>query len=507
MRLDFDAPYDRLQALPRTLWLPTLTAAIGRRERRLDDVRAWLTALDAGTLPDSRADFGDAHAAAALRRIVGTLKLPGFTRATPALAEQVLRTMLWHLDRAVDLEPRLARDAAIARVAQEFERAWQLELHGLEADLALLRELAGGANLPWGELRGCLRSRAWHEARRAADRLASLPELTALLQRLGRREFAPRAERAPAPQAAVQRVPLRAVATRLPGAPGEITGIRFDSRIEHMLPSEAILLRHPIGKRLWRARQAEGRLLAHDTEALVIDWRPDPHGRVDDNAGRAPPSQAQERGPFLLCLDTSGSMAGAPENIAKAVAIAALREAHASGRACKLLAFGGPGELIERDLAAADDGLKATLELMAQAFDGGTDVQTPIERAIDCVHEAAWQGSDLLIVSDGEFGCVRATLDRLQRAREQLGLHVQGVLVGDRETMGLLEVCDAIAWVRDWRRHTDASADARATSPVHSKSLTALYFPNALSAHAARHSTLPSDLSRHSTLPSRAGRR
>jgi uncharacterized protein with von Willebrand factor type A (vWA) domain len=252
-----------------------------------------------------------------------------------------------------------------------------------------------------------------------------------------------------------------------------------------MLPSEALLLRHPVGKRLWRARQAEGRLLAHDTEALVIDWRPDPQGRVqDDNAGAAPPSQALERGPFVLCLDTSGSMAGAPENIAKAVAIAALRQAHASGRACKLLAFGGPDELIERDLG----NLAATLDLMAQAFDGGTDVQTPIERAIECVHQAAWQGADLLIVSDGEFGCVRATLDKLDRARDELGLHVQGVLVGDRETMGLLAVCDSIHWVRDWRRHADGNVDAHTTtSPVHSKSLTALYFPNALSPQAARH--------------------
>jgi hypothetical protein len=88
---------------------------------------------------------------------------------------------------------------------------------------------------------------------------------------------------------------------------------------------------------------------------------------------------------------------------------------------------------------------------------------------------------------------VRATLDKLDRARDELGLHVQGVLVGDRETMGLLEVCDAIHWVRDWRRHADgSSADAQAPSPVHSKSLTALYFPNALSGHAARHHAPPS---------------
>jgi uncharacterized protein with von Willebrand factor type A (vWA) domain len=40
-------------------------------------------------------------------------------------------------------------------------------------------------------------------------------------------------------------------------------------------------------------------------------------------------------GPILLCLDTSGSMRGAPENIAKAVVIAALRAAHRAGRGCR----------------------------------------------------------------------------------------------------------------------------------------------------------------------------
>jgi uncharacterized protein with von Willebrand factor type A (vWA) domain len=282
-----------------------------------------------------------------------------------------------------------------------------------------------------------------------------------------------------------QRMSMRAVTTRLPGAPGEINGIRFDSRIEHMLPSEALLLRHPVGHRLWRARQAEGRLLAHATEAVVVDWRPDPQGSAHDAASTSP--QALVRGPFVLCVDTSGSMAGAPENIAKAVAIAALRAAHAQQRACKLLAFGGPGEVIERDLGDAHSGLSSVLDLMGQAFDGGTDVQAPIERALECITEAAWRGADLLIVSDGEFGCRRATLDGLDRARRDLGLQVQGVLVGDRETMGLLEVCDDIVWLRDWRRHGDDADVHATTSPVHSKSLTALYFPNALSERAARH--------------------
>jgi hypothetical protein len=83
---------------------------------------------------------------------------------------------------------------------------------------------------------------------------------------------------------------------------------------------------------------------------------------------------------------------------------------------------------------------------------------------------------------------VPQTLDRLDEARQTLGLRVQGILVGDRETMGLLEVCDHIHWEREWRRFAvgEYGTDTRHFSPVHSKSLTALFFPNALSPRAAR---------------------
>ena len=184
-------------------------------------------------------------------------------------------------------------------------------------------------------------------------------------------------------------------------------------------------------------------------------------------------------------------MRGAPENIARAVVIAAMRAAHAERRGCVLIAFGGPGEVIERELDLSPAGPQALMDLMGQSFDGGTDVQTPIERAVERVHQARWRQADLLIVTDGEFGCMPATLARLDQARERFGLRVQGVLVGDRETMGLLDVCDDIHGVRDWRRYTDDPAAVTEASPVHSRSLTALYFPNALSDRAARHRKVP----------------
>ena len=483
-----DAPYHQLQPLPRTLWLPALISAVGTPQARLVDLQRWRQALSVGELPAVDADFGDAVATAALRAVCAELGLPALCRGAGAMTEQLLRTLLWHLDRLIDLQPRLSRNAAITETAAEFRAAWQEEKGDWDHLLALLQGLGDLANLRWDELRGLLRSREWQEAERISQALARMPELAALIRRLGRAERSAQARALP-PQpldASVRRaLGHRVVETCLPGLPGELRGIRHTDRIESQLGSEAAMLLHPVLHKLWRARRAEARLLGYDSEAVLHDLRPDPAAPPRHDV--APPlPEALERGPIIICLDTSGSMRGAPETIAKAVTLEAMRTAHREQRGCLLMAFGGPDEIVERELSHTRAGLQALLDLMGQGFDGGTDVQGPIERAIDRVHEARWASADLLIVSDGEFGCVPATLARLDDARERLGLRVQGVLVGDRETLGLMEVADHIHWVRDWRRHGNGHEPA-GFSPVHSKSLTALYFPGALSGRAARH--------------------
>ena len=491
-----DAPYDRLAALPQPLWLPALVASCGDTAQRLADIARWREALLAGGLPPPDADFGDAQAIGALRQAVGLLELPAVCRGVPAATEQLLRTLLWHADRIVDLQPALGRADAVAQVVAEFSAEWQLLKGDWERMLALLQGLGDlSALASWDALRGRLHSRPWQEAERLSALLARLPALVALIRRLGRSERAidvplpPAAQ--PQPGGAQARSGRRWVETRLPDAPGEVMGIRLSDRIERMLGSELAQIRHPVLRKLWRARRAEGRLLTYQSEAVLLELRPDPSARP--RAAVTPPqAEPKQRGPMILCLDTSGSMRGAPERLAKAVALEALRTAQRERRGCLLVAFGGPGEVIERELDLTPAGFEALLALMDQSFDGGTDLQTPIERALARVHEARWASADLLIVSDGEFGCTEATLRRLDDARERLGLRVQGVLVGDRETLGLMEVCDEIHWVRDWRRHSGEADDGRGGapadfSPVHSKSLTAIYFPNALSARAARH--------------------
>jgi uncharacterized protein with von Willebrand factor type A (vWA) domain len=483
----FDAPFDGLEALPRVVWLPTLVSASGTQARRLQDVPRWLEALLDGRLPPIDADFGDAPAVAPMRRVIGELALPAMARGAPQAAQQVVRTALWHLDRLIDRPVSRSREHAVAEMVETFRAEWTVQRADWDEVSALLLGLGDLASLRWDELQGLLRSGEWARAQQLSALIARAPELVALLRRLGR--GMPRDRGSDPTLAAEQphttgRVPIVHRMTLLPDAPGEMHGVRHGNKLARMVSAEAAQLRHPVLHKLWRARLAEGRLRVWDESSPLWEAVPDPRGAMQAPLRQTP--APRERGPMILCVDTSGSMKGAPEPIAKAIVLEAARTAHREQRGCHVIAFGGAGEVVTWTPKLDGDGLRSLLAFVGQSFDGGTDIATPIEHAIALVDTQGWHEADLLIVSDGEFGATPATLEQLDRVRARHGLRVQGVLLGDRETMGLLEVCDAIHWVRDWRRFDPDARTPDTFSPVHSKSLTALYFPNALSPRAAR---------------------
>jgi uncharacterized protein with von Willebrand factor type A (vWA) domain len=399
------------------------------------------------------------------------------------MAQQVLRTLLWHLDRLIDRPVDEPRQEAIARMVADFRAAWSLERQGWDDVLALFKTLGELPNHRWDALQGHLNSREWAEAKRIGELLTHLKELSTFIDHLGRAsrlaDMPPSSQPLPNPHAPRQRVAVQ-ITTTLSDQPGEVQGIKHSADLARMLASEAAMVRHPQLHRLWQARFAEAQLLTYESQAVLTEYRLQPDAQRHTAA--APHSEPLGMGPIIICLDTSGSMHGAPENVAKACVLQALRSAHAGGRACRLLAFGGKGELLEQDLSLTPNGLNLFLDVMGQSFDGGTDVQTPLERAIALVQTQAMALADILIVSDGEFGVTPATLDLLQDCKIRLGLRVHSILIGDRETMGLREVSDQLHWVRAWRRYATHAVDAYGDgfSPVHSRSLTAEYFPNAM---------------------------
>ncbi len=482
MNIGAAAPYHHLDHLPRELWRWAVVCSAGQPDARLPQLARWHSALFEGALPDPHDDWDDPQAIRALRPVLIELELNQLTRGSDALTRQVLQSLLWHLDALIDQATDVSREAAIEQMAGEFRDSWTLQRQGWDEVLALLQSLGDLAHLRWDDLKGQLNRREWQEARRIGELLQRLPTLARFIDGVGRsrtdqhRPPAQQARQHPLPEAPAARHPADEQERR--PEPTAVDGVRRSRALARMAGSEFLNLTHPVLRRLWRARFAEAQLLTYDDRSRSPSSRPQP--RPDQAPQRSVPTHAGH-GPLIVCLDTSGSMRGAPENVAKACVLQALRSAHAGRRLCRLLAFGGQNELLEREMALDAEGLTHLLDVMGQSFDGGTDVQTPMERAIELVQTTGWEEADLLIVSDGEFGVTHATLAQLRDAKQRLALRVHGILIGDRETVGLAEVCDQLHWVREWRRYGSGSTVVGDDfSPVHSRSLTALYFPNAI---------------------------
>jgi len=469
-----------LDQLPRGLWLWGLVHSQGSLEARLTGLADLRGALLEGGLPPAW-HWPDGPLAAGVAGVLSALDLPGYCRSQPDLTETLLRSLLFHLDLIVDYTDRGASPGAAAgRALEAFREDWAArcgEVDELEAVFGDAGELC--KHNRWDLLRGVLKSGGWQEVVRIRGLLQRLPELAACIRRLGRARATEEADAArPSPVQAVMQV-TRPVARprqlRVPDYPGETRGVRRSGRVPRMLPAEAMLLLHPRLRLVWHARHAERTLLTYEDEEVLEEWVHEPEPAWVPSPDRLP-DQRREMGPILVCVDTSGSMQGGAEAVAKAAVLEAVRTAHAQKRACHVFAFSGPGDLLEMPVAVDLPGLEALTGFMGQGFGGGTDITGPLERALDRLETTDWQLADLLVASDGEFGATPAMAERLRRAKAERGLRVQGVLIGDRETLGFLEIADDIFWVPDWRRFGTSDSG----SPVHSKSLTATYFPGAL---------------------------
>ena len=475
-----ESPIAALDDLPRTLWLQGIVNSMGPLPSRLRGLVSLRQFLVSGSLP--RVDeihWPVGPAASAFIACLGKLRLAEYCRYSEQLTDQVIQSLLWHTDRIVDYRDVMTEPDAVKTAAEAFYADWNARAEQMEQLLYVFDDIGAAINFDrWDASRGRLRSEGWQELLRIRKLLEQLTPLRDVIRKLGRARQTEETDetRRPVTQIMeqVRRPVPRTREMRVPDMPAETRGIKRSGNIARMLPSETLLLTHRRLKLVWYARHIERGLLTYDDddhsrETVMVEddlWQKNRHPLPDCRL---------EMGPLIVCVDTSGSMCGAKEQVAKATVLEAMRVAQAQKRSCHLYAFGGPEEVIERELRLDEAGLDGLIGFLTQTFHGGTDIAEPIERAIAKVHEASWQFADLLIATDGEFGVTRETEASIQAACETLGLRVQGILIGDRETIGMRRICSDIYWLKDWRAFGEGG-----DCPIHDKSLTAIYFPQAL---------------------------
>ena len=311
----------------------------------------------------------------------------------------------WELERISMLRRQFMEELEVfLQLLQQLQQ--QLEMLGLDPGIFL--DLSKG-NFSAQEIE---RFKRW------ANYLANDPGVRSLCDLLGKLrqlELSERIERAQVRY--TQDIELPDINSR-----EEIIGIRLGRDIEHVLPSELALLADPETSILFDLKYVESRLMCFDMQGIQ---RVQQHHQKEELRSV---EEAAKQGPMVICVDTSGSMSGMPETVAKAVALFIAGKARQQKRACYLINFSTGIETLD---LGDDFGMEALIKFLGMSFHGGTDAIPALDHALGVMKSEAYERADLLMISDFIMASLPEHLRQQIEQQRTHGNRFYSLVVGD----------------------------------------------------------------------------
>ena len=205
--------------------------------------------------------------------------------------------------------------------------------------------------------------------------------------------------------------------TKIPQASkSEVHGTHRSDDVMRVLPSELLNLEDETLEMLFYARLLEKQLLTYELQGTT------------HVIGETTETHQQRTGPVVACLDSSGSMQGQPMLKAKALLLAIANILQKENRSLHVLLFGASGEIREFSMLGKNEAA-SLLQFLQQGFGGGTDFETPLQRALDIIaSEKDYQKADVLMMSDGDCQLSSTFLNRLTTQKQVLDCMIYSVL-------------------------------------------------------------------------------
>ena len=201
-----------------------------------------------------------------------------------------------------------------------------------------------------------------------------------------------------------------------PAYRGEINGLKYSNDIATALPCELALLKNPAAKKLFQLKCAQKQLLSFEYQNEQEELK------ESIEQEEVTMEKQEPKGPIIICVDTSGSMHGTPENIAKTVAFALAKIAAEQERLCYIISFSTDIETPEvkpnedMELTNADGGnyLQKLVRFLRMSFNGGTDAEPALRKALNMLAGSdtatGYKNADVLMISDFVMGNLSADL-------------------------------------------------------------------------------------------------
>ena len=164
-----------------------------------------------------------------------------------------------------------------------------------------------------------------------------------------------------------------------------LVGIHESDDISNMLPNEAALLADKTTESLFFQKFTEKKLQTFDF-------------KEDEIQNKKQKLKEEKKGPIIICIDTSGSMHGKPEQVAKTLCFALLKIAVRDNRQCYLISFSTGIETL--NLTDFENDLEKLIQFLSMSFGGGTDITEALQESLAMLKTKDFNKADIVAVSD-----------------------------------------------------------------------------------------------------------
>lgn len=212
----------------------------------------------------------------------------------------------------------------------------------------------------------------------------------------------------------------------------DIDGIGESNRLDALLPTEIALLGDASLEQTFYKKYVERRLQTFDSRSQTPV-------KVQVEQSETTPLGP---GPYIVCLDTSGSMSGIPEKVAKAICYGLILRSHAEKRACYLISYSIDIEVL--NLADWEQQQDQIVNFLSYSFHGGTDLEPALKEALRMLQCDEYSLADVLVISDFEVRDLSLeTITAINGVRERNTLFhsLEIGWSGNNEVLAQFDVC------------------------------------------------------------------
>ena len=195
---------------------------------------------------------------------------------------------------------------------------------------------------------------------------------------------------------------------------GQISGVRLSGEISSALPSELALSKNPRTKLYFAQKVAEKKLLSYAYINQQKNFREEHSTETVEISVK----EKEKKGPVIICVDTSGSMNGTPERVAKTITFALAKKCLDEERKCFLISFSTGIEVQDLSHFEKSNGLNVLVQFLRKSFNGGTDASPALEKSLELLSSNDWKNADVLVVSDMVMGAFSAELEARIKAQQ-----------------------------------------------------------------------------------------